>query len=90
MSKKAIKIPKRPGGTPLPAEAADAWVNAHRGDAEAAMPEAPAMPEEPMKRLTIDIPESLHIRVKSQCARRGAKMADEIRDLLETHFPKDS
>ena len=41
-----------------------------------------------MKRLTIDIPESLHTRVKSQCAKRGAKMADEIRALLEAHFPE--
>ena len=41
-----------------------------------------------MKRLTIDIPERLHTRVKSQCAKRGTKMADEIRALLETHFPK--
>ena len=35
-----------------------------------------------MKRLTIDIPESLHRAIKSQCAMRGTKMADEVRDLL--------
>lgn len=51
---------------------ADAWVN-HR-----------AM--EGMKRLTIDVPASLHARIKSQCALRGAKMADEVRSLLEQHF----
>ena len=42
---------------------------------------------EAMKRLTIDLPESLHKRVKAGCAMRGVKMADEIRRLLETHFP---
>ena len=42
--------------------------------------------EEAMKRLTIDIPESLHRRIKADCARRGVKMANEIRELLETHF----
>lgn len=48
------------------------WVN--RRDAEA------------MKRLTIDVPARLHTRIKSQCAIRGVKMADEVRELLEKHF----
>ena len=51
---------------------ADDWVN--RRDAAA------------MKRLTIDVPASLHARIKSQCALRGSKMADEVRELLEKHF----
>lgn len=34
------------------------------------------------KRLTIDIPASLHRTIKSQCALRGTKIADEIRELL--------
>ena len=43
-----------------------------------------------MKRLTIDVPESLHAQIKSRCALKGVKMADEIRALLETHFlPQD-
>ena len=40
----------------------------------------------PMKRLTIDISETLHRKIKSGCAERGVKMADEIRALLESHF----
>lgn len=44
-------------------------------------------PDSPtMKRLTIDVPESLHAQIKSRCALKGVKMADEIRGLLETHF----
>ena len=41
---------------------------------------------EPTKRLTIDIPLSLHQRVKSQCALKGEKMADVVRKLLEKEF----
>jgi len=39
-----------------------------------------------MKRLTIDVSEELHRRIKSGCATNGVKMADEIRALLEKHF----
>jgi hypothetical protein len=46
-------------------------------------------PGEPMKRLTIDVPRRLHKRIKSQCAIRGENMADEIRKLLEVHFPEE-
>ena len=41
-----------------------------------------AIQEKKMKWLTIDIPESLHRTVKSQCAMQGKKIADEIRELL--------
>lgn len=44
-------------------------------------------PKEVMKRLTIDVPISLHKRIKTSCAVRGAVMADEIRDMLEQCFP---
>ena len=39
-----------------------------------------------MKRLTIDVPAPLHANVKSICAKRGVKMADAIRELLEDRF----
>ena len=56
---------------PAPA-AAEAWVESR----------APAAGPEPMKRLTIDVPESLHRSIKAQCAMRGTKIADEVRELL--------
>jgi hypothetical protein len=64
---------------------ADDWV------AAAPPEEAPellpkAEPAEPMKRLTIDVPRSLHSRIKAACALRGSKMVDEIRVLLEREF----
>ena len=43
---------------------------------------------EAMKRLTIDVPESLHKRIKTHCAAQGVIMADEIRALLEEKFPQ--
>lgn len=45
-------------------------------------------PPEAMQRMSVDVPVSLHRRIKAQCALRGTKMADEIRVLLETHFPE--
>lgn len=79
-------IPPKPQG-------ADDWVKS-RGSVEelvapassvvVPLPQAP----EPMKRFTIDVTEELHKRIKSQCAQRGAKMADVIRELLEREFPK--
>jgi hypothetical protein len=50
---------------------ADAWVESRTTEQM-----------EQMKRLTIDIPASLHCRVKAQCAMRGSKIADEVRELL--------
>lgn len=51
----------------------DEWVNERK------------IPEE-TKRLTIDVTRSLHTAIKMDCARRGVKMADEIRTLLEQRF----
>lgn len=40
------------------------------------------------KRLTIDIPESLHKRVKAGCASQGITIADVVRRFLERKFPE--
>ena len=40
------------------------------------------------KRLTIDIPVNLHRTIKSQCALRGTKIADEVRQLLIEKYLK--
>ncbi|NKD56020.1 MULTISPECIES: hypothetical protein [unclassified Haematospirillum] len=67
MSKK-VSIGTRPTTKPAPVSA-DAWVDSRDV-------------EEPMKRLTIDIPANLHRTIKAQCAMRGSKISDELRDLL--------
>jgi hypothetical protein len=56
----------------------DQWV----GDGVERHPEP--KPAKPMKRFTIDVPASLHKRIKAQCATEGVKMADVLREILET------
>ena len=73
MAGKKVLIGGRPSTTkPDPVEAADGWVSTRQTE--------PA--EDKMKRLTIDVPESLHRAIKAQCAMRGSKIADEVRELL--------
>lgn len=78
MSKK-VTIGAKPTAKPT-AASADKWVE-NRVTADSADVET-----EPMKRLTFDIPESLHRRIKVQCASRGLRMTDELRTLLDKHF----
>ena len=77
MSNKKVAIGAKPAAK---APSADAWVNDR---ATGAAGEA-----DPMKRLTIDIPESLHRKIKAQCAMRGTKIADEVRELLLNKYGK--
>jgi len=73
MSGKKVAIGARPSAKP----AADAWVDKREtGEAET------------MKRLTIDIPASLHRTIKAQCADRGTKISDEVRELLLQKYGK--
>lgn len=43
--------------------------------------------EEPLKRLTIDIPLGLHKRVKAGCAAQETTIAEVVREYLERKFP---
>jgi hypothetical protein len=45
---------------------------------------------EPTKRLTIDVPVSLHQRIKVQCTLQGQNMADVLRAILEDQFRSES
>lgn len=69
-------------------DAADAWVQAPTADVpEARAKVIPMTNSEPMKRLTLDVTEGLHRRIKAECALKGTKMADILRDILEREFP---
>lgn len=93
MPSKKVTIAPKPQG-----RLADDWVNSgdrsgtpsslNTGETGGSGPASKGTqePGTPLKRLTIDIPEELHALIKSQCALRRTKMADEIRVLLETHF----
>lgn len=78
MTGKKIKISPKPNNRNS-VQDVEGWVNNRNlndiQDKEDIKPEK-------MKRLTIDIPESLHTAIKSACAMRGAKIADEVRELL--------
>jgi len=71
MSTKKVRIGGKPTNTTVPV-AADAWVESRSSDDASGQ----------MKRLTIDVPESLHRQIKTSCAQRGTKIADEVRELL--------
>jgi hypothetical protein len=71
MSSKKISIGAKPTSKNTPGTA-DKWVENRTASDEI----------EPMKRLTIDVPESLHRTIKTKCAMRGTKIADEVRELL--------
>ena len=43
--------------------------------------------EERQKRMTFDVPESLHWRVKAGCAQRGVTIREVILELLQREFP---
>lgn len=75
---KKVAFGTKPAPAAAPAISPDEWVESRATEPAGA---------ERIKRLTIDIPASLHVRIKAQCALRGTKMADEIRALLEEHFP---
>jgi hypothetical protein len=73
MTTKKIAIGNKPSTKSQPATS-DAWVSDRKPD------------DEPTKRLTIDVPASLHAKIKASCAMRGTKMVDEITVLLEEKF----
>ncbi len=89
-----------PVGGGRPSEAgADEWIHGGRGSggtpssAPAPPPTAPPVVEEAAertKRLTLDIPVSLHTRIKVGCAERGTKMVEEIREILEAHYMRET
>jgi hypothetical protein len=64
----------------------DVWVS--QGATGAALATNGSQTEkETTARFTIDIPVSLHARIKSQCALKRVKMRDEVLAILEKHFP---
>lgn len=64
-----------------PAANADQWVATREVE-----PEAVEQPAKKMKRLTLDIPESLHRAIKMKAVESGVPMVDMLRELLEKHY----
>ena len=74
MATKKVAFGNKPTHQPKVPKEPDSWVSRRH--------------EEPMKRLTLDIPASLHAEIKSQCAQRGHKIVDELRALLQEKYGK--
>lgn len=79
MNMKKVQIGARPSQQAAGQASADAWVESRSQAAEPVK----------MKRLTIDIPEGLHRSIKTACAQRGTKIADEVRELLRERFERE-
>ena len=92
MTKKKVPIKaKSKAKSPSKKAAEDAWVEGQASSTNS----GEARPSDgqgsgKMKRLTIDVSEDLHRRIKVGCAGRGVKMADEIREMLEKEFGEES
>ncbi len=84
---KKILVPVKPHSGKQPASAAE-WI----GRSETPLPATTDENNpEPLVRLTFDIPESLHRRIKMAHAQKGIKrMATELRRILEEHYPATS
>ena len=44
--------------------------------------------QEPSKRICVDVPQSLHSRVKIECARSELSITEVLREFLEKRFPE--
>lgn len=89
MSKK-VTMSTKPKAGAQKQFSADDWVS-NGASAAAATTKKIADGQEPDKestaRFTIDIPVSLHARIKSQCALKRVKMREEVLSMLEERFP---
>ncbi len=82
MSKK-ITMSTKPNKNNAQELSADAWVS----QGAKAVKDADETEKESTARFTIDIPVSLHARIKSQCALKRVKMREEVLGMLEERFP---
>lgn len=77
MSTKKVVMGTKPSNKPA-VPSSDQWVDNRDDSAD----------KEATKRLTLDIPESLHRRIKTSCASRGTKIVQEVTALLDAHYAK--
>jgi predicted DNA binding CopG/RHH family protein len=79
MPAKKVSMSTKSGRLAKPANV-DKWVEGDRKE------EKPPAPEEKVKRLTLDISESLHKAIKSRSVEEGGSMVDMLRKLLEKEY----
>jgi hypothetical protein len=85
MSKKTFTAAPKPR-QPTPDEI-DAFEKGGAGHDQAATAapvlRTPAVPTEPLKRLSLDLPATVHTRFKTACSATGRKMVAELADFIE-------
>ncbi len=77
-TRKKINISQKPDSN---VSNIDQWVTERTTDAT-----KQEKPVDKMKRLTLDIPESLHQAIKLKAVEQGVTMANMLRELLEEHY----
>jgi predicted DNA binding CopG/RHH family protein len=86
MPGKKVSFGRKPGTTEQPIDV-EAWVTNREALVETEDSAAPAIAKpEKMKRLTLDIPESLHKAIKLKATNEGVTMVELLRELLEEHY----
>lgn len=91
MTKKKVELKPKPKAA-AKSKAVDEWVEGKEvGESASAAEQAGSANgqgngSQRMKRLTIDVSEDLHRRIKVGCASRGLKIADVVRGLLGREF----
>lgn len=85
MSAKKVEIKRKPT-----VKEAEEWVNSGGTEVSKKMGKSLMTPQKrkkvSIKRLTLDIPEKLHRKLKMQAAREGRTMADIVREIMEEKF----
>ena len=91
MAGKKVSFGRKPRTVEKPVDIEE-WVTNREALVETEHPpvsEAEAKPEK-IKRLTLDIPESLHKAIKLKATTEGVTMVDLLRELLEEHYGPQS
>ena len=84
MANKKVSFGTKPQSSPIDL---DQWVQAREGASEQSISEDLLDQQvEKMKRLTLDIPESLHKIIKGKAVAEGRTMVDMLRELLENTY----
>ena len=81
MAKKNFKSAPKPQSA-LPDEYIEAFEKGGVGNDTKKETVAPADTQEPTKRISLDIPESMHLRFKTACSATRRKMTKEIKSFI--------
>jgi len=91
MAGKKVSFGRKPGAVEKPVDVEE-WVTNREALVETEQPLAsePEPKLEKTKRLTLDIPESLHKAIKLKATIEGVTMVDLLRELLEERYGSQS